>query len=288
MRTFWVVIFIFFSTFLHAEDSAGAYVCEKTDTGARLSRDGQTFWEFCADSPEGKPFVHPIALPDGRVVTDLRPDDHVWHMGLWFCWKYVNGVNYWEPADAERIRPAGETHVRDWDVEITSENAAVVRMTLVYRPRETPEKVVMTEKRRIEFSAPDEMGNYTITSRHHFEIGTEDVELERTPPHARGGGYAGLGLRLNNQCSDFVVTCSNGGTDMPSIRAADASWVDYRDAKTGLGIRFTVLRGTPQTRFYAQKSANYCFVNPCPVHESALRLPAGGELDLEYEIRIGK
>lgn len=271
-----------------AEDGENSYLCQKTETGARLCKNGQTLWEFHANPPEGKPFIHPLALPDGRVVTDLRPQDHVWHMGLWFCWKYINGVNYWEPADAERLRPAGETLIQNWTVEISPQNAAVIRMEILYRVRETPEKVVMKENRTIEFSAPDGEGNYTITSCHHFTVGEEDVELDRTPPHAHGGGYAGLGLRLNNQCSGFVATCSNGGTDMPTIRATPAQWVDYRDAKSGFGLHFTVLQGTPVTRFYAQKNTNYCFINPSPVHEASIRLAAGEELELIYELRVGK
>jgi len=40
-------------------------------------------------------------------------EDHVWHLGYWFSWKYINGVNYWKPADAKRTgcESAGATKV---------------------------------------------------------------------------------------------------------------------------------------------------------------------------------
>ena len=46
-----------------------------------------------------KPFIHPIKLPDGTVITEHEPADHIWHRGLWFAFKFVNGINYWEERD---------------------------------------------------------------------------------------------------------------------------------------------------------------------------------------------
>ena len=58
--------------------------CEKTATGVRLARDGKTIWNFEIDNPEGRPFIHPMYLPSGAPLTDIRPKDHVWHLGCWF------------------------------------------------------------------------------------------------------------------------------------------------------------------------------------------------------------
>lgn len=45
-----------------------------------------------------KPFFHPIFLGDGTdsPLTLASPHDHLHHRGLWFCWKFVNGHNFWE------------------------------------------------------------------------------------------------------------------------------------------------------------------------------------------------
>ena len=44
-------------------------------------------------------------------MTADRPPDHIWHHGLWFSWKFINKVNYWEIYPAKR--PAGGTDVVD-------------------------------------------------------------------------------------------------------------------------------------------------------------------------------
>ncbi len=43
-----------------------------------------------------KPYFHPLCTPAGHVLTSFEPHDHVWHRGLWFTIKFVNGENFWE------------------------------------------------------------------------------------------------------------------------------------------------------------------------------------------------
>lgn len=266
--------------------SASDCVCQKTDSGAKLVRGTETVWELVLNGPEQKPYIHPLTLPNGKVLTVLRPKDHIWHLGLWFCWKYINGVNYWEPKERGGFLPMGQTFTESSSVEIDGA-AATARLKISYRPNGDPDQTVLTEDRLVTFSAPAPDGSYTIRSRHEFTAVAPEVTIDRTPAHAHGGGYAGLGLRMDNSISGFTANCSNGGTDMNSIRENPADWVEYRDPESGLGVRFTVIKGTPETRFYSQKSPNYCFLNPCPVHNSPITLKQGEKLDLEYEIRVG-
>jgi len=67
-----------------AADGADESLCrsklETTPTGVRLLRDGKVLWNFEIDTPEGRPFFHPLNLPSGKPLTDLRPKDHVWHL----------------------------------------------------------------------------------------------------------------------------------------------------------------------------------------------------------------
>ncbi len=41
------------------------------------------------DRFKGSNFIHPLKTPAGFVVTDLQPDDHLHHFGLWWPWKYI-------------------------------------------------------------------------------------------------------------------------------------------------------------------------------------------------------
>lgn len=262
-------------------DSETAYFCETTpEKTVRLRRGEKTIWELHLKAPEGKPYIGPLCLPDGRDVALLRPKDHVWHLGAWFSWKYLNGVNYWEPSH-------GKTKLADHSVKFDGA-AAEVTLHLVYFDARDPGKIVLSEERVISFSAPDETGSYAMTSRHRFTAGEKDVKLDRTPPHSHGGGYAGLAFRMSPTLSAFELKCENGETEMTKIREKSASWIEYREKETGLGVRMTVLKGTPETRFYAQHRENYCFVNPCPVLTAPRTIPAGETLELAYEIHLGK
>jgi hypothetical protein len=96
-------------------------------------RAGETVrWSLHHDPAAGKPFFHPLTLPDGTVLTDLRPDDHPWHRGLWWSWKFINGVNYWE-EDRKTGRSDGKTELLETQVETQADGSARVRQTLQYR-----------------------------------------------------------------------------------------------------------------------------------------------------------
>ena len=109
------------------------YVFEKTRSekvsfeGLRLRKGEETIWEIHLDALEGKPFIAPMRLSDGRDAALLRPKDHVWHLGVWFSWKYLNGVNYWEPS-------SGKTIIRSAVPRINEDSAEIkIQLVKIYR-----------------------------------------------------------------------------------------------------------------------------------------------------------
>lgn len=38
---------------------------------------------------KGSNFIHSLKTPSGFCVTDLQPDDHLHHFGLWWPWKLI-------------------------------------------------------------------------------------------------------------------------------------------------------------------------------------------------------
>lgn len=69
---------------------------------------GKPFTEFVyADSME-KPFLYPIYAPDGQTITrgfpwnpqPNDPTDHPHHIGLWFNYEKVNGLDFWNNSYA--------------------------------------------------------------------------------------------------------------------------------------------------------------------------------------------
>ncbi|MHC4474495.1 MAG: DUF6807 domain-containing protein [Planctomycetota bacterium] len=50
-------------------------------------------------------FVHPLWSPDGTVLTDIHPPDHVHHMGVWMAWPMTmyqgREIDFWNSGDAQ-------------------------------------------------------------------------------------------------------------------------------------------------------------------------------------------
>ena len=271
---------------------AAAVECriERTSTGVRMMRGGNILWNFEMVNPECRPFFHPLALPSGRVFTDLRPKDHIWHLGYWFCWKYVNGVNYWEPADARRkgVEPAGSTRVTKSHVDINGLDC-IVTMELDYRARGSG-SAVLHEHRIVQIDHPDEKGGYIIQTEHVFTA-REDVVLERTPPKGDpkkgrwSGGYAGLTLRLNDAAAAaFDVRGFSGGKSPAEVTGVETRLLDFVDTKTGEGVIFSQISAPETSRFYVWKDKR--MINASPVYTGPVSLKKGEVLKLSYRLKV--
>ena len=252
-------------------------VCERTADGVRCVRDGKVVW--CFSTAKGKPCVHPLHLPDGTPLTASEDADHPWHRGLWFCWKFLNGVNYWE-TDANGLSK-GEQRVVSMETECHGASASV-RLMLAWGPRAEPFAPVLDETRTIVFSEPRKDGSYDIEWRAHFTA-RERVEIERTPPYRRkdgtwGGGYAGFSLRLEPTFAAAAKTTSScGATGQVDVVAREGRWIDYSVDAHG-GIRLEALKAPEPTTFYHW--ANRRFTNLSPIFGKPLTLERGETLEL--------
>ncbi len=261
-----------------------------TATGLKLERGGKTIWNLELDTPEGRPYFHPLCLPSGRCLTDCRPKDHVWHLGWWFSWKYLNRVNYWEPADAARkgVAPAGETRLVGKTVSLEGEGATV-KLKLAYGERgfATP---LLTESRNVIISAPDGNGAYSITIHHEFTA-LDACTIDRTPPHGSvssgkwGGGYAGPTLRLSADIAKaFQASGKAGGKSSGEVTGVETNAVSLIDPANGEGITFTQLQAPATARFYLWPDRR--FINASPVYTAPLSLKRGETLRLAYRLAI--
>ncbi|RYG69610.1 hypothetical protein EON80_09490 [bacterium] len=164
-----------------------------------------------------KPFFHPLRTPAGHCVTLYEPHDHVWHRGLWFTIKYINGENFWEervPFGTQQIEvPPTVIHGIDggikWDSEISWE-----------RPDDAGE--VFVEHRQICYRAI-ESSAYVLDW--DIELTAQsDLLLDRTP-FTTWGGYGGLTLRGNRNWQETRLLFSDGSTsDRPT--GILAQWCD--------------------------------------------------------------
>lgn len=80
---------------------------------------GKPFTEFIYPDTLEKPVLYPIYAPDGQLITrgfplqprPGEPVDHPHHLGLWFNYENVNGLDFWNNSYAI---PAEKKHSYGW------------------------------------------------------------------------------------------------------------------------------------------------------------------------------
>ena len=186
------------------------------ETSVAWVEGSQTVWKFSFDPHATKPYFHPLSVRGGPVLTNARPEDHPWHYGLWFSWKYINGANYWE-EDRKTGRAEGTTA---WTAEVDklkpNGDAALVMLQVDYT--HPSGRTDLKESRAIRISRPSADGSYFIDWRADFIAGPEGALLDRTPmpgePDGKvNGGYAGLGVRFAPAPLDIAFVTSTGPID---------------------------------------------------------------------------
>ena len=214
-----------------APSNSGSGCAWSREAGAlALRQAGKVVWQFNYATNQSKPFFHPVAVPGGPVLTWDQPPDHLWHRALWFSWKYINGINYWE---TEGLAPA-ERGLTQWSeprIETRPDCSARIVMDLTYRPPNGP--AVLTEHRIIEVSPPAGDSSYHLDWLATFTAAGKDVLLDRTPlPGEPGGqawgGYAGLSARFAKEIQEPRTLTPEGSVEFAEGRyRGQARAMDY-------------------------------------------------------------
>jgi hypothetical protein len=179
------------------QGNRASFAWESGDSSVSLLNAGKPVWQFQYDKSLPKPMFHPLSLTDGTTLTWDQPPDHPWHHALWFAWKYLNGVNYWEEGKGSP-ETRGITEWSNVSVRRGQDFSASIRMDLAYHP--PGHSPVLKEAREIRISAPLQ-GEYRMDWTMIFTAQEQDVDLNRAPisgePDGKpSGGYAGLSVRF--------------------------------------------------------------------------------------------
>ena len=116
-NNFLVLALLFATTFsVHAQNNAVKLVRDKTNPAVHVTINGKHFTDFFFPDTIAKPVLYPIKAPNGTVITrgfpmnpiDGEPTDHPHHLGLWFNYGDVNGLDFWNnsydiPADKKDL-----------------------------------------------------------------------------------------------------------------------------------------------------------------------------------------
>jgi hypothetical protein len=263
------------------------------EEGKSLSLSGPAglIWRlnFGRDLP--KPYFHPLRTVEGHELTWLSPEDHPWHLGLWFSWKTINKVTYWEFEEG-CSQPPGRTVVEKVEILETNRRQARVRLEMTLRPGPDADPVAR-ETLWLRIETPRAGGAYAIDWRQETEA-LRDVFFGRTD------GYGGLSFRADRQWSNRVILRAKGPKDGKRERLYAGRWVDLSATRAGAKLGLTIFDHPTNPRFptcwwvigadqierFAPARHPFYYTNAALLGEEPLTLKKGGRLNLFYRILV--
>jgi len=268
---------------------------KQTDTTLALLNNSNIIWQYNFRNRFGKPYFHPLTIKNS-TLTCVSPVDHPWHLGLWFSWKFINGVNYWEylndfASEETGYRSDGLTKIIKLDKLMNPDYSANIKMELQYSPAEGD--TILNEKRNIYISPPLIDGSYFIDYETAFKAMANRVILDRTPiegePEGKSwGGYAGLSIRFNQ---DFTSPEIIVPTDMEIFEKDKWLYMGFNTISgdtAGICILKNLNYTTSTTSWYVinDQEIPFFYFSPAVLFDGKIVLNKDETLHLKYRVWI--
>src|ERR1700722_3467819 len=150
-----------------------------------------------------KACFHPLTTPAGHRLTGFQMSDHIWHRGLWFTIKFINGTNFWEENAPYGIQESATQPA----CEVTTADTVRISHAVEWTSQATG--TVLKENRILEYrSHTSGYRSIDWTTELHA---TTDLLLDRTP-YTTWGGYGGLSFRSSRDLHDVSFMLPSGET----------------------------------------------------------------------------
>jgi hypothetical protein len=220
-------------------------------------------------------------------MTWQSPPDHVWHRGLWFSWKYINGINYWE-EDNKTGLSQGRTEVTACTLEAKDDHSARMELALRYRPHDA-DAAVLTEKRSILVSAPAADGSYRIDWQGAFTAAATPLTFDASAPNR----YAGLGCRFYRDWTGMVVNATAPLGEWAGNRLKYAATAADFSLPTPAGPVGVAMLDHPAnlnhpTSWYVVNDTKtpFTFAMPAVLRPAPFKLEPGASFTLRYRVIV--
>ncbi|MBI1338054.1 MAG: hypothetical protein GC164_13995 [Phycisphaera sp.] len=218
----------------------GDELIQPSDDRVAFTHESNTLFEYdcrpdvsALESP--RPYLHPLRTLAGEVVSDYRPADHLWHLGLSMTCADLGGTNYWgggsymkESGRYERIPNQGrQEHVRWNRVELV-DGLPIIEHELQWIDREGER--VIREVRSIRVGKLDTDAGYWRLDWSSALTNTTDKTLQWGSPTTRGrpnAGYGGLFWRGSHDATPGRVFTPDGLSDCQTIMGQRSPWLAY-------------------------------------------------------------
>jgi hypothetical protein len=174
-------------------------------------------------------YIHPLFGPDGEVLTDDFPGDHLHHHGLFWTWPIVRTrglkTGTWEPA----IPPLRQQFVR-WTDKSIRKGAARLGIESVWKLE--GKEIVARETAEFIVHPAEELGRAIDVS---LTIGAVGGPIEFQGSQDAGKGYGGLCFRGAPEFKGAALTTDKGPQNEDAVNTPYL-WADVSTPEHGVAI----------------------------------------------------
>jgi hypothetical protein len=204
--------------------------------GTIIGPSGRELATYDHSNAKNHPYLsHVRPVNHDGILTATAPWDHRWHHGLWWSWKFLNDVLYWEDHEGyggNRIG-LGRSSVTSHETGREGDHL-VIRNALDWSENATGD-VVLTEERRMTIGVASDTvwfldWDLRWTAQRH-------VVLDTTPyPEHWWGGYGGLNYRAaRSMAADEAIQADGQRSGRTAVHAEAMNWAAYSGKVDGSG-----------------------------------------------------
>jgi Methane oxygenase PmoA len=232
-----------------------------------------------------KPCIHPLRTPSGVVLSGFEPSDHVWHRGLWFTIKFINGSNFWEEN-----APFGVQHAAEPRCHFAADGSLEIRHASEWVSDATGP--VVSEFRRITAmpANPGDLGTRVLTWESVLTP-LVSVTLDRTP-FTTWGGYGGLSFRATRELHEVKFTIPDG-SEVPQLLGVPQRYIAMHGRLDGGPNRSAAIAcfdhpANPRypVCWYAKSNNGFSFFNAAFLFHEPMTLAKGQSLSFKYQLAL--
>lgn len=221
-----------------------------------------------------RPYLHPVRTLGGTLVTDARPADHPWHLGVSVAVPDVDGCNFW----------GGPTYVRgqgyQWrDDHGQIEHTGFARLgddgfTERLRWLSPRGEILLAEHREVR-ARPVEHGWELELVATLANAAGRPIRLGSPATNGReGAGYGGLFWRLPPAREPRVRTASAMGEH--AVHGSVTRWLAWTDRDAGFTLVVTGADAASRADPWFVRVQDYPGLGFQLAARDPLRLPCGG------------
>ncbi|WP_369052791.1 DUF6807 family protein [Kineococcus terrestris] len=267
-----------------------------------LGPHGQQLARFEWGPRANHPYVTDLrSLGHRGVLTTHAPHDHRWHHGLWFSWKFVDDVLFWEdhPGYGGNRGQLGRSAVTAHDVTGGADGPAV-RQELEWRS--DAGDLLLTEVRHLTATTDTGVEGTWALDWDQTWTAIAAVRLSTTPwPETPWGGYAGLSYRpARAMATGEVLMGPDGRSGVSDLHGQRLAWAAYSGAVDGAetdepdapahgGVALLPHpgdHGAPHPVYAASAADGFGFLATAPLMHADRRLDRGEELRARARVLV--